>query len=172
MSKKHWPFVAAVALQALIVIGVPAGRVYTHLTGRTVFLKTAPIDPYDIMSGYHVALSYEISNKDQMGLPYVGRGDSVYVVLREGEDGFWHVDAASGSWPKAVAPDAVVIKGRYQQWRIEYGIESYFVPEGKGPEIEAALRGERGQARVEAKVDAFGNAALVRLHVGGRTYDY
>lgn len=173
MGKKHWPFVAAVVVQALIVVGVPSRRAYTLFTGRTVFLKTAPVDPYDIISGQYVALGYDISNRSGLpGAVDLRSGQPVYVVLQEGDDGFWHARSASRRRPKAIAPAEVVIKGRYTRWRVEYGIEGYFVPEGMGPEIEAGLLGARQQARVEIKVDAFGNAALVRLHVGGKTYDY
>jgi len=174
--RKHWPFILAVVLQVLIVAAVPATRLPVLLSGRTVLLKTAPVDPYDILSGYHVVLSYEISAPDRLdrlpGTPYFQRGDRACVVLKEGPDGVWGAVRASGEWPKDVKPDEVVIKGRYDGRRIVYGIEHYFIPEGKGAEIEQGLRTERARTRVEVKVDGFGHAALVRLHVGDKTYDY
>jgi len=174
MIRRHWPFIAAVALQALIVAAVPAGRAWTLLTGRTVFLKTAPVDPYDILSGYHVVISYEISALDRLpGNPALKRGEHVYVVLTPGQDGFWHPVTAGRKRPETVAPDEVVIRGaRGKYGRIDYGIEHYFIPEGKGEEIAGRLRAARDTARAEVKVDALGHAALVRLHVGGVTYDY
>ena len=173
MIKRHWPFIAAVALQALIVAAVPAGRAWTLMTGRTVFLKTAPVDPYDILSGYHVVISYEISRLDRLpGGPELKPGEHVYVVLKAGQDGFWHAVGKSRERPKSVAADEVVIRGTAEYWRINYGIEHYFIPEGKGKEIERGLRDARDTARAEVKVDAFGHAALVRLHVGNKTYEY
>ncbi|MHC4713039.1 MAG: GDYXXLXY domain-containing protein [Planctomycetota bacterium] len=174
MSKKHWLFMVAVALQLLIVAGVPARRAYTLVTGTTVFLKTAPVDPYDIMSGYYMALSYEISSPARLpGAPSFAEGDRVHVTLEEDDDGLWRATGASGERPSTIPPGAVVIEGRQGKWEgITYGIEDYFIPEGMGREIEKGLREFRDTTRVEVKVDSAGNAALVRLHVGDRTYDY
>lgn len=173
MSRTHWLFAVAVALQVIIVVAVPASRAYTLLTGETVFLKTSPVDPYDIMSGYHVILSYAISRRNDLpNKPDLKRGERVYVVLKEGDDGFWHAETASSQWPKTLPSGAVVIKGKSTGWRIDYGIERYFIPEGMGREIEEGLRANRETTRIEVKVDSFGNAALVRLHIGDKTYDY
>jgi uncharacterized membrane-anchored protein len=174
MSSRHWPFLVAVAVQALIVAGVPARRAYTLATGRTVFLKTRPVDPYDILSGYYVTLSYDVSDSGRLpGKPAFKEGEAVYLVLTEGEDGFWHAQSASARWPEAVPAGAVVLRGESKGWgSIAYGIESYFIPEGMGEEIEDGLRRARDRTRVEVKVDASGRAALVRLHVGSKTYDY
>ena len=174
MSKRHWPFVVAVALQTLIIAAVPARRAYTLCVGRTVFLKTAPVDPYDVLSGYHVVLSCDISNSSRLpGSPALNGGETIHVVLAEGQDGFWHAEAASRDWPRNVPPGAVVIKGTGTGRRgIRYGIENYFIPEGMGREIEDGLRRHPKSTRVEVRVDASGRAALVRLHVGERMYDY
>ena len=94
------------------------------------------------------------------------------MVLAEGPDGVWVAVRAGREWPEDVKPDEVVIKGRCDGRRIQYGIENYFIPEGKGAKIERGLRTERDRTRVEVKVDGFGRAALVRLHVGDKTYDY
>jgi uncharacterized membrane-anchored protein len=178
MIKAHWAFIVAVALQVVIVAAVPARVSFTRFTGKTVFLKTAPIDPYDIMSGYYVTLSYEISIEENLppgpGLDQgLKSGQHVYIVLQEGEDGIWDAIRASTRWPEDVPSGAVVIKGEKRRRRgIEFGIESYYIPEGKGEEIEAGLLGNRDTTRVEVKVDRFGNAALIRLHIGGVTYEY
>lgn len=173
MNKRHWPFIAAVALQALIVAAVAAPRAETLLIGKTVFLRTMPVDPYDILSGYHVVLSYEISDPPWPGgKPELRPGEPIYVVLMPGKDGVWHAESAALRRPATVPSDAVVIKGKADGRRVRYGIESYFIPEGKGKEIEEGLRAQRQRARMEVKVDSFGNSALVRMHVGDKTYSY
>jgi uncharacterized membrane-anchored protein len=179
--KTLWAFAAAVALQLAILAAVPAPQVYTRLTGRTVILKTAPIDPYDVMSGYYVTLSYEAANIDRIPaekkfskeVGATGREPAtVYVVLREGADGVWAAESVHDSWPDIPA-DRVVIKGLHRYWMpIEYGIERFYIPETAREAVEKDLRANREGARVEVKVDSFGRAALVRLLIGDRVYDY
>jgi uncharacterized membrane-anchored protein len=175
--KALWAFAGAVALQLAILAAVPAPQAYTRLTGRTVILKTAPIDPYDAMSGYYVTLSYEVSNLSRIPggeaiLKDENKSATVYVVLREGTDGVWEAESVHNSWPD-VSADRVVLKGRQIQWSfIEYGIERFFIPETAREAVEKDLRANREEARVEVKVDSFGRAALVRLRIGDRVYDY
>lgn len=52
---------AAVILQVAIICSVAAPKVIALRTGRTVFLKMVPVDPYNIMSGYYATLSYDVS---------------------------------------------------------------------------------------------------------------
>lgn len=175
MNKKAIWFVLAVLLQTLILILVPARQVHARLTGKEITIRTAPVDPYDFLSGYHVILSYDISR-----LPVIEREPSeekprlstVYVVLRRDVDNVWVVDSAHNRWPDAVGADKIVIKGRYDRWRVLYGIENYFVPEGKRSSIEHDLRNNRSGTYADIKVDRFGNAALIRLHVGDAVYEY
>jgi uncharacterized membrane-anchored protein len=174
--KTLWAFAAAVALQLAVLAAVPAPQVYTRLTGRTVILKTAPIDPYDVMSGYYVTLSYEISNPRRIaGGEAFLKGENaaaVYVALREGADGVWEAESVHDAWPD-VPPDRVIIKGRGLHYSlIEYGIERFFIPETAREAVEKDLRANREAARVEVKVDSFGRAALLRLLIGDRVYDY
>ena len=173
--KTLYAFAGAVLVQVLILAAVPGQKMYTLLTGRTVVLRTAPVDPYDILSGYYVTLSYEISRFDSVpgSVAFEGQADGtpMYVVLRQGEDGFWQAESVHPARPD-VAADRVVIKGR-KSWRaIEYGIETYYIPEAARGTIEDDLRQHARDARIEVKVDRFGRAALVRLLIGDRVYDY
>ena len=76
-----------------------------------------------------------------------------------------------------VDPANVVLKGRVDTvWpgaegkppngRIRYGIESYFVPEGTGKEIESAVRDKK--VRAVLAVGADGTAAIKALEVDGK----
>jgi uncharacterized membrane-anchored protein len=169
-------FAGAVLVQVLILAAVPGQKMYTLLTGRTVVLRTAPVDPYDILSGYYVTLSYEISRFANVpgSAAFDGQEDGtpLYVVLCQGEDGFWQAESVHPARPD-VAADRIVIKGRKESWRtIEYGIETYYIPEAARGTIEDDLRRRARDARIEVKVDRFGRAALVRLLIGDRVYDY
>jgi uncharacterized membrane-anchored protein len=45
-KKRRWQFWLPLAVQTLIIAAVPAQAIYTSTTGRTVYLKTVPVDPY------------------------------------------------------------------------------------------------------------------------------
>jgi uncharacterized membrane-anchored protein len=60
-----------------------------------------------------------------------------------------------------------VEESHVKELRVEYGIESYFVPEGKGMEIESQQwTGEEG-VDVKVAVDKFGNAVIKSLLIDG-----
>ena len=172
MNRRLSWFIIAVAVQALILAAVPAKKVYTRQTGKTITLKTAPYDPYSIMSGYYARLTYEISRPRTSDWRRWRESKPVWVVLRKGDDGIWDADSVHNSWPESVPDGCVVIKGKKKHGRIVYGIESYFIPENARDTVERELREHRDQARVEVKVDSFGNAALIRLLIQDRVYTY
>ncbi|MCX7719028.1 MAG: GDYXXLXY domain-containing protein [Candidatus Sumerlaeaceae bacterium] len=60
-SKRALAFWLAVAAQVAVLVAVPLPKVVTLRTGCTVFLQVAPVDPYNVLSGYYVALSYDAS---------------------------------------------------------------------------------------------------------------
>jgi len=173
MSKTAVIFALAVAAQVLILLGVPAQKAYTRATGRSVILKVQPVDPYNILSGYYVTLGYQISRPesfpDQANLSY---GEPVYAIVEEQADGLWHPVTLAHSFPATLPTNQVAISGRYSGSRIDYGIEEFYIPENKRDAIAQDLRQHLEQARVEVKVDARGNAALVRLMIENRIYEY
>jgi uncharacterized membrane-anchored protein len=153
-------FYALVALQLLLLGGLIAGKQITLATGEPVLLKTDPVDPRDLFRGDYVALSYEISRLEpwkRSGGSFK-KGDLVYVTLRR-QGRFWVAETADKAPPE---DGRLFIRGRAVQiasdgMRVEYGIESYFVPEGQGRELER----EAGRGlTVEAAVDRHGRAVI------------
>ena len=49
---------AVIALQAAILAAIPSRQVKARASGVDVTLETAPVDPLDPLSGYHVTLRY------------------------------------------------------------------------------------------------------------------
>jgi uncharacterized membrane-anchored protein len=173
MNRHALYFVLAVAAQVLILAAVPAQKIYTRATGRSVTLKIRPVDPYNVLSGYYVRLNYEIANPPSFADSYGDyQGERVYAILERRADGEWSPVSLSKSHPANLPENRIAIRGSYSYSRIEYGIEEFFIPEDKRAEIEQGLWKNRDQARVEVKVDSEGNAALVRLLIGDRVYDY
>ncbi len=171
MTKKITYFVIAVLIQSLILASVPAKKLYTLHAGQVVKLKTIPVDPYDFLSGYYVTLNYEISAKSGK----FKDGSAVYTVITPDANGIYNFKSSSDTWPKDFVSGDVVIKGKaVDNWRgnVQYGIESYFIPEDMRDSLEHRLRENVKDVVVEVKVDKFGNSAILRILIDGQAYEY
>ena len=96
---------------------------------------------------------------------YYGRGERIYVRL-EPKERFW--EAAAVRIKKPVSDNGVYIKAKVKycynkKLELSYGIESYFVPEGKGKDIEKNMRGNKSSVEVETLVDTSGNAIIKKV---------
>jgi len=176
MRRRLW-FGLAVALQVgllLIMIGM---KWSTLAYGDKILLKTRPVDPWDMFRGDYVTLSYEISELDlksvSAGDEKFKRNDTVYVVLKQ-QGKYRTARSVSHKRPE---DGSLAIKGRvmyYSEYEnkktlsVEYGIESYYVPEHQGRTIENA----RVQADVEVSVDRRGNSALSRIFLAGKEVEF
>ena len=164
-------------------------RISLLKNGREIVLAVTPVDPRSLFRGDYVILGYAIT---QVPAPSgqsapARNGTPVYVTLEQQADGGWKAVASSLTHPGAVvagaavaAPNRIVLRGRSEhefwrsastppttpQVRVRYGIESYFVPEGKGMDLENAVRDKKIAARIA--VDAKGRAAIKGLLVDGK----
>lgn len=168
MNKKKL-FLLIAVLWIVIIFGFVAFKEFTLRTGEEVLLKTRPIDPRDLLRGDYVILTYEISTLDLNSLQSDYKdfkiGDKIYVSLKE-EDVYGIVSSTHEN-----PPDGLYIKGNVKDvsgsiLNVEYGIESYFVPEGKGHEIE---RYSGRGLDVKVSVDKFGNAVIKSLVIEGKS---
>jgi uncharacterized membrane-anchored protein len=169
-------FLAAVFLQTVVLLLAPARQSYILATGTTITLRTAPIDPYNLLQGYYVALGYDISDPKVLpGYTAQKDGQTLYVTLQQPQnavDGPWSAVQTSVTKPTALTPKQVVLKGVLKNGRMLYGLESYNIPEEKRLEINENLRQRPERALLDAKVDAFGAAIPLRLRIAGKIYDY
>jgi len=134
---------------ALLQVGVLAWmageREWIGHYGKTVYLRTAPVDPRDVMRGDYVRLNYELSNvprklcrgklaeADFSQLP----ADSVvYAALSPDENGVAALESVSLDRPTA----SWFIRGRTERsgpmLQVRYGIEAFFTEQGKGAALE------------------------------------
>lgn len=159
----------------IIIIGFIATKEFTLRTGKEVLLKTVPVDPRDLFRGDYVILRYEISRLDlnNIAVDYTDfkMGDKAYVTLKR-ENGYGIISRIFRNPPKN---EDVFIKGIIKEvsgkrLSIEYGIESYFVPEGKGQEIERLREGKKLDVKVS--IDRFGNAAIKSLLTDGKEFSF
>lgn len=142
---------------------------FTLKTGNEVLLKIRPADPRDFFRGDYVVLRYKISIIDSnafiSNVSDFKVNDKIYVTLNIDKDNIGNVSSIS----KQVPVTGNFIKGTVKNANeysltIEYGIERYFVPEGKGKEIE------RNREKIFAKVaiDKYGNAVIKSLIMDGK----
>lgn len=164
-------FIVIVVFWLIILLGMIGMKEFTMMTGKEVLLETEPVDPRDLFRGDYVILRYPIS--EIPNLMSYHAGDTIYVNL-EYKEPYWKY--ASVSDKRDPKPDQVAIKGKItnQRWgsglRVEYGIESYFVPEGKGRSIER-LR-NTGDVDALVVVDRFGNAVIKDLLIKDKPVDF
>jgi uncharacterized membrane-anchored protein len=165
-------FVAAVVVQVLILVGVPARKAITLATGKSAVLKVEPVDPYDVLTGYYVTLGFEISQVGAFpNAPEFSNGDSCYAVIERGGDGIWKPVLLERELQPNLLENRAAVLGRINYGQIEYGIEQFFIPETKRDAIADDLRANRDKARVEIRIDSSGHAALERLRIEDRVYE-
>ena len=165
-------FVAAILVQLLILVAVPARKAITLATGKKAVLKVQPVDPYSLLSGYYVTLGFDISAVGAFP-PIQGLEDGgpCYAVIEEGPDGIWRPVALSRDFPKNLSENRLVLLGRLSYGQIRYGIENFYIPETQREAISDDLRKNPDKARVEIRVDRAGNSALKRLIIEDRVYE-
>lgn len=153
----------------VIIGGFIAFKEFTLQTGEEILLKTIPVDPRDLFRGDYVILRYDISTVDTEMLSYQGsefkENDKVYVVLNVNDDKIGTLVNIDKNKPSG----KMFIQGRVKsafnnELYIEYGLESYFVPEGEGKEIERNL----GNIYTKIAVDSFGRAVIKSLVLDGK----
>ena len=164
----------------LIWILVLAGIIFKHndvvLKGKVIILKTEPIDPRDPFKGDYVNLQFDISRIRQ---PLTSeqktdllRNHKVFAVLKPANDGNTNYFVLDYFTTKRPNSSKVFIQGwvwgELDNWmRVQYNIESYYVPEGKGKEIEGHLGKD---LFVEIYLDYKGSAFLKSLILNNKPY--
>ena len=155
--------IGSVLLQFFALLYMAGLREVIIHTGKTVFLRTAPIDPNDPFRGDYVSLKYELSDiprKDVKEKNLAGKGEVFYVLLKKGENNLYAFESCTVDRP---AKGSVFIKGRNEyRWgresydktlHLKYGIEKYFVQQKKGLDIEKrAGRGNDVHVPLEVEV--------------------
>lgn len=167
-----WRFWITLVFQTTLILTVPAQAIYTQLTGKTVILQTVPVDPYELLRGYSQTLKYNISNQESLRnlpgwkelpkqKPYVNKwnenkltfiepGTRFYVILAEfiGPSltklpQAWQPVAVSLRRPSKLPVNLVALKCIAKPGFIQYGLETYYIPEDQREQINSDLRAAR-----------------------------
>ncbi|QKE85582.1 GDYXXLXY domain-containing protein [Arthrobacter sp. NEB 688] len=152
--------VVAATLAQLVLVGVVAwAPLSARLTGEEVRLRVAPVDPYDPFRGAYADLTYPDlpDSAGRVGDPGSGavadRGTAFVPLTRSGD--VW----VGGPVQRAAPDDGLFLRCDDAGWRLECGIESWFLPQDDAAALGAAVRDGRAVATV--RVDGGGHAALV-----------
>ena len=189
--------IAVLAIQAALLVYMIWDRISIIRTGTEVELQVEPVDPRSLFRGDYVILTYGISQLNTAELEGdndFGRNDRIFVELVK-TISQWEAVALYKTLPAHEGMGkSVFIRGQiesaYQPLRqtpagqenetadrpqlegvdlsIAYGVESYFVPEGEGRQLED-IRDDRKMSVVLA-VRADGTAAIKKLIVDGELY--
>ena len=149
-SSPRW-LVLIVALQAVFLLSWAGYHEVVRHTAPTVKLKGLPVDPRDFLRGDYMTLNYEISRHATPAGWQQGRAE-VYVVLKP-QGAVQVIDEVLLDEPSSNDPRRWVVAQAYgdrfgdgkSMLRFDYGIERFFVPEGRGAprfktlEVEASI---------------------------------
>lgn len=192
MSRFALAVLALAIGQSLFLGAMVWDRVSLLRSPTVVTLETAPIDPRDLFRGHYVILSYAISSLplgELDGDDDFESGSPIYVELKPEGD----VSRAVAAWRehREPAPGNAIIRGRVnyvvqdmavtdmpgdEEGRripcpdcgnafVSYGIESYFVPEGEGRELEDSRNA--GRLTIDVAVGRGGTPAIKQLRLDG-----
>lgn len=155
--------------------------------GKEIVLQVEPVDPRDLMRGDYVRLAYGGGMSPAIDATLVA-GDwpaenavsPVWLVLAPGDDGIFTTKSVHFSKPAQLETGEVLLKskpariqvakqssGLNRITRVTFGIERYYVPEGKGLEIEKARN--EGRTTVAIRVSDAGEPQIARLMIDGET---
>ena len=156
-------FWVVVAGQLVFLLAFIAFQETDLRTGDEVVLQTAPVDPRSLLQGDYAILDYEIATLPP-DMQDSSVGDPVFVALEDDDEGVWRADGYYRS--RRFVEDGLFIKGQVDRpGHADFGIGTYFIPEGTGHIIEGAA-----DVKVAVKVDADGSAIISDVLVDGLSF--
>ncbi len=132
--------------------------------GQSILVETLPVDPRDLLRGQYMRLGYTFSRPSEFGIDMseVSQGAQIWIVMEE--KGKFHEPVRSAKdRPDHLGPNEVALRGRWDGWNLDTGVERFYVEEGtptpRGNDITVRLRvAENGSLRIE------------QIYAGGREW--
>ena len=164
----------AFVFQLVILSGLSGKGLVPRITSDRVRFEVIPVDPRDMMRGEYITLGYEFSRLPEdvelideriksykTNTNFNQKTIDVYVTLKFNLKEDIYKGVFFGSTPPT--------KGRYLRGklnsnnRIEFGIEAFYLQEGKGQIYEQAIREKKLVAEVYLAPD--GSAQMKKVHI-------
>lgn len=169
-----------VALQLAVLVFMAGEREWILRTGRTLLLRTAPVDPRDPMRGDYVRFDYEIAHvpkalcRDAVAEWLTSDWRSgrrlhdrvVYAALKIDSEGIAELTSVSDRRPT----DGMFLRGRVdsvdgQTLSLRLGVEALFTEQNKARDFEKQQRERVGAPlNIEVAVSAGGTAVMKDYH--------
>jgi len=173
----------------LILGGMIVGHAWPLWTGRVVTMKVVPVDPRDLFRGEYVHLETAATQLHRQGgtIPqgqswsYVQPLDRVFEESRRGSVLYVQLaPSASGDYvPVSVSlkpqAGALNLRGRTKypdgtHLSVDYGLDSFYMQEGKSRRVEEAIR-QRRLVQMQVAVASSGQARIKTLLIDGVAVD-
>jgi uncharacterized membrane-anchored protein len=169
--KTKLALIAVVVAQVVFLLAWAGYHEFVLQTAPVVKIKVRPVDPRDLLRGDYMILRYDIS-EHAAPAGWVGPTAEVWVGLRDVE-GIHRIDEISPAserprddarlWVHATAEGSAPSGGEATMVTLTYGIEHFFVPEGRGtPRFD--------RLEVEASVSPLGRLQLKRVWLDGEIF--
>ena len=183
MLNNFTKIILALGLQISIIFVIIMFKSSVISGGEEILLRINPADPRDVLRGDYVSLQYDISLVPHHYFisQQVKNGDVVYAFLRQSGK-YWRVSRVQNNKPNGAD---LFIKGRVisggidsqisdipnyvhngPPLKIEYGIEQYFIPEGKGQTMNFMNK----NVDAHVVVDKDGNSVLKQIYVDNKVW--
>lgn len=156
--------VTAVAVGQLALASVAVfPQLSARVAGDTYQMRVMPVDPIDPFRGAYVALDYPDLRRDDSeefgdawSSPDDGEQGDLFITLAQRGD-VW----VGADWTRERPESGPYLACNDRSWRIECGIDSFFLPQDEALEMEKAVT--RGDVIAEVRIDGRGNASVVGL---------
>lgn len=165
VNKKY--VVITIIAWGLFLLAFIGFKEFTFFTGTDLTLKTVPVDPRDLFRGDYVILRYTINSISMDSIltneePFI-KDDEIYVKLDLSSKYAKPKEVSKKKFKNGINIKGKVTRTNGRKIDIQYGIETYFVRQGKGKEIEREI----DKIDVIVTVDKYGNALIKSLQLDG-----
>ncbi|MBU3947355.1 MAG: GDYXXLXY domain-containing protein [Proteobacteria bacterium] len=161
IKRKNTLIVIAVLLQCFVLAAICFQREMILDSGNIVYMRTAPVDPRDLFRGDYVRLNYEASSipKDLIPKELLDNIESkacVYVIYETDDHQVLVPKKLSANKPPGQEKYIRAYTTGRMSWdaSLRYGIEKYFMEQGKGRTLETGktLKGIRIPLEMEVAI--------------------
>jgi uncharacterized membrane-anchored protein len=167
--------ITAIVLQFFILLYMCGKREIIIRTGDIIYLRTAPVDPRDIFRGDFVRLNYELSSispgrQKISSYENLHKGTPVFAMLRCHDNGLAELlyvtdrEPDGGLYIKGFSDSGMHFRKGFPLM-VRYGIESYYVQQGKVIEMEQKIGSSQWRKNAPTKQTPL----EMRLALGGGT---
>ncbi|HEX6882408.1 MAG TPA: GDYXXLXY domain-containing protein, partial [Planctomycetota bacterium] len=130
--RRFWPVLVVVGLQLAALALLPFRSARARLFGQEITLRTAPVDPFDLLAGRHVVLRYAVEDAGAPGQAFE-EGQTVWIVVAEGQPAWELVAVAPAAPPPSAGRASLRATWRHGRPSLE-GAGRLYLPEAEALE--------------------------------------